>query len=346
MIYIRVDGNGRIGMGHVMRCLSIADALKEKGENPIFITACKESGDIVFAKGYNAFVLTTEYDRMDKEWSQIEKIITKENKKSNVILIDSYQVTTSYIEEMKNYGKVVCLEDEGRCLPADNLINYNIYAKELPYRFEKETPERLLGADYVPLRQEFTTDCEYTLREVPQDILLTTGGGDPLFAAPKLVEALLSNGMLKRKNLRYHIVSGPVNQHAKELKELYQNHPQVEIHENVASMKRLMQDCDVLITAAGSTVYEACALGIPMICFYFVENQRQIAEYFDKNTDVINCGDYAQYPRLVCDNLADAVVRCVYGRDTRKELSEQERKLVDGLGADRIADRLIEKTEK
>lgn len=346
MIYIRVDGNGTIGMGHVMRCLSIAEALREKGQNPVFITACKESGELLFDRGYNTFVLTTDYRDMDAEGSELAKILTKDSKETNVILIDSYQVTETYIEEMKNYGKVVCMDDEGRCLPADMIVNYNIYARELPFVFDGVKPELLLGADYVPLRKEFTMDCEYTLREVPQDILLTTGGGDPLFAAPKLLDALLSNGMLKRKNLRYHVVSGPVNQHAKELKALYQKHPQVQIHENVTNMKELMQGCDVLITAAGSTVYEACALGIPMICFYFVENQRRIAEYFDKNTDVINCGDYAQYPQLVCENLADSVVRCVYGRETRKELYEQERKIVDGLGAGRIADKLIEKMRK
>ena len=142
------------------------------------------------------------------------------------------------------------------------------------------------------------------------------------------------------------MVSGPVNQHAEELKALYQNHPQVQIHENVSSMKELMQTCDVMITAAGSTVYEAAALGIPMICFYFVENQRRIAEYFDKNTYVINCGDYSQNQELVCDNLTDAVIRCVYGRDTRRELFEQEKKIVDGLGAKKIAEKLIEKMSK
>ena len=45
MIIIRVDGNEKIGLGHVMRCLSVADALKSNGNNLMFVTAdekCRE----------------------------------------------------------------------------------------------------------------------------------------------------------------------------------------------------------------------------------------------------------------------------------------------------------------
>ena len=64
MFIIRADGNSVIGMGHVMRCLSIADAVKVQGVEPVFVTACEECISMIEQRGFQARLLTTDYRDM------------------------------------------------------------------------------------------------------------------------------------------------------------------------------------------------------------------------------------------------------------------------------------------
>ena len=347
MFMIRADGNSVIGMGHVMRCLSIADAVKEQGVQPIFVTACDECIPMIEQRGFQARLLTTDYRDMLSELPQLEQILREEEKKrkEHVILVDSYQVSEAYYRELKKLGMIACLEDMGQPYPVDVLINYNIYGENLASAYNADSrnkPEQmLLGVTYMPLRKEFLEDISYTIREKVTDVMITTGGSDPCFAAKAFTDALLANKTLQEANIRYHIISGPFNSHTEDLKALYGETPNVVIHEKVKSMKEIMRQCDVVLTATGSTIYEVSALGVPMLVFYFAENQRQGAEEIGKKTDVINCGDFSKEPKVVTDRAVNTILRCVEEKKYRKLLNKEEKTLVDGKGASRIAEALL-----
>lgn len=348
MFIIRADGNSVIGMGHVMRCLSIADGMKQQGVNPVFVTACEESIPMIEQRGYQARLLTTDYREMLSELPQLAAILSKENTeiKKHVILVDSYQVSEVYYRELKKLGTVACLEDMGQPYPVDLLINYNIYGEKLASGYEADVRnmpgQKLLGPSYMPLRKEFLEDISYMLRDRVTDVMITTGGSDPCFAARAFADALLANQTLQNAKIRYHIISGPFNSHANDLKELYGESANVVIHENVKSMKEIMRQCDVVLTATGSTIYEVSALGIPMLVFYFAENQRQGAEEINKKTNVINCGDFSKEPEQVVDKAVQTLLRCVQEKEYRELLNRDEKQLVDGQGACRIAKALLE----
>ena len=235
----------------------------------------------------------------------------------------------------------------GQPYPVDLLINYNIYGEKLKEVYEADESSRpremLLGVSYMPLRKEFSEDIEYDLKEKVTDVMITTGGSDPCFAAGAFADAFLENEILKHENIRYHIISGPFNSHAEELKTRYAENSQIVIHENVKSMKEIMRQCDVVLTATGSTIYEVSALGIPMFVFYFAENQRQGAEEIEQKTSVINCGDFSKHPKQVVDKAVETLIRCIQDREYRNRLRQDEKQLVDGKGACRIAKKLLEK---
>ncbi len=288
--------------------------------------------------------------------------------KRPVFLVDSYQVTEEYFRRLKNLGAVACLEDLGISYPVDLLINYNLYASRLTYR---EGLHTLLGTAYAPLRQEFAEVREgkgkagarqaregreregrikalqagevpireRQVRERVEQVLITTGGGDPYFAAAGFLEAFLEEGQEDGGPV-FHVVSGPMNSFAGELKARYGGISRVRIHEGVTDMKSLMEQCDVALTAAGSTVYELCSLGIPMICFYFAENQRQGAECLAEQTDIVNAGNYAGDAAETVQRALAAFRRCMREPGYRSLLGRQERRLVDGQGAGRIAEEL------
>lgn len=342
MVIIRADGNGTIGMGHVMRCLSIADALRMREEDVLFVTACQECVSVVQERGYETICLMSDYRRMEDELEALMKLIQERH--ADVVLVDSYQITSAYMEALSDVVILAYMDDMGNSYPADIIINYNLYGTKFKYLelLEHRQLRCLQGTDYVPLRKEFTQDMAYELKANVKDVLITTGGGDPCFAAKAFVDAFLEQPLLQECQITYHVVSGPFNTFAQELKQAYQGYKQVVIHEHVTDMKYLMQSCDVVLTAAGSTVYEVSALGVPMICFYFVENQRQIAEEIGKLTSVINCGNFAAQKEEVCNKAVQALLHCVKEEMYRKQLYAEERKLVDGQGAMRIANALIE----
>lgn len=343
MYVIRADGNSAIGMGHVMRCLSIADALKETGAEPVFMTADDDCREMIENRGFQVHVLGTDYRSMESELPFIREYLSKSQSEDNsyVILVDSYQVTNAYYTGLRQMAKVACLEDMGQSYPVDLLINYNIYGPKLKYD-NKITLNTLLGAQYQPLRKEFQADTDYIVKNKISDVMITTGGSDPCFAAKAFTDAFLMEEELRETQIVYHIVSGPFNIYSNELHQLYDNNSQVEIHEHVTCMKEIMKECDVVLSATGSTIYEVSALGIPLIAFYFAENQRQGAEMLSEITHVINCGNFAQDSKQVVEKAREALLHCLRQKKYRETLHREEKSLVDGQGAARIAKALIQ----
>ncbi len=337
---IRADGNSTIGLGHIMRCLSIADAFKAQGGKVLFVTACRECTETIRQRGYEFAILDSDnqgdsYD-MCSELPELRQLCSRQEEEIT-FLVDSYRVSQAYYQQLQELGKVACLEDMGESYPVDLLINYNIYGEDFAKVYQTQAREMLLGAGYMPLRAEFQEDMEYTIRPDVRNVLITTGGGDPLFAAKSLGDAFLQNEQLAARDIVYHIVSGPLNCFAKELKEHYCGNGRVVIHENVSSMKVLMRQCDVVVTATGSTIYEVSALGIPMICFYYVENQRRGAEAIERILHVTNAGDFSKVPSQVVQSALEALIELVEKPKLRERLYREEKTLVDGQGAGRIA---------
>ena len=353
MLYIRADGNTEIGMGHVMRCLSIAEAVAEMDgqPKPVFLTADEGCCHLITDRGFQSIVLNTDYRDMMSELPQLAKLLDKEN---DIILVDSYQVSEEYYIALGQLAKVACLEDMGEPYPVDLLINYNIYGTQLAANYQKPSGDArggtghdrypgqiLLGVEYMPLRKAFQEPSEYVVKDKVTDVTITTGGSDPYFAAGALMDAFLSDSDLSDQKIHWHVISGPFNSFAKQLKSSYQTCDNVTVHENVKDMRSLLLKSDIVLSATGSTIYEVSSLGIPMIVFYFAENQRQGAEALEQMTDIVNAGCFASDADAVTAKAVAAMKKCVSQKDYRSLLHEQERQLIDGKGALRIAKYLL-----
>lgn len=359
MIYIRADGNTAIGMGHVMRCLAVAEAIAEQdGPPPVFLTADEGCRGMIEDRGFEALVLGTDYREMMSELPQLERLL---DSIADIVLVDSYQANNEYYLKLRELVRVACFEDLGEAYPVDLLINYNIYAPELEHRYRaahghphKALPVEadsyphkvLLGTAYMPLRKAFQRPSGYQIRERVTDLLITTGGSDPHFAAGAITDALLDDRMIREQGLHLHLVSGPFNQFVHVLKSRYDCYRsedsavQITIHENVKDLRSLLLGSDIVISATGSTIYEVSSLGVPMIVFYFAENQRQGAEALKKRTDIVNAGCFAKNSGAVIEQIREAVKRCIGDFAYREQLNQQETGLVDGRGAQRIARQL------
>ena len=83
-LYIRSDGNEKIGTGHIMRCLSIADAVREAGGTCIFVIADSKMEAVIRANGFPMICLHSVWDNLDYETEKMEQLISSEIGRAHV----------------------------------------------------------------------------------------------------------------------------------------------------------------------------------------------------------------------------------------------------------------------
>ena len=335
MIYIRADANSYIGMGHIMRCLSIADAARNNCQDVEFILADDTVEELVENSGYKSIVLHSNYEHMEDELS-----LWPDNN-PNIVIVDSYYVTNAYLMSLKKIfknGIIIYIDDLlASPYPVDVLINYNIYARkkdyeELYYRCNNK-PQFILGLKYIPLRKMFRGIEEKKQKEMVKDVLITTGGADLEHIALSIVKA-------RPSNYTYHILIGALNVDSDEIKELSSEMNNIIIHENVIDMQSLISNMDIAVSAAGSTIYEICACGVPLITYISADNQIEGAETIANIGLAKNIGDIREISNFT-SALFDEVAILASDYDKRKKVGKRMQKLIDGFGANRIVKEII-----
>ena len=349
MVVIRADANSKIGMGHVMRCLSVADALVQRGEEVLFVTADDTPVPLLTKKGIPYRVLHTDYADMEAELPELWEVLRELPQgaespeaalaqKNTSILVDSYYVTEKYLAALKKRITTIYMDDiYAFSYPVDMLINYNIYGEEMGYEKDAAFADTklLLGTEYVPLREEFSAG-EQQRTAANCGILITTGGSDSFNLAGQLLMEAMKYDALKEKE--YHVVSGSLNPHIGELQALAQKHENIHIHCNVTNMAELMTESEVALSAGGSTLYELCAMGVPVIAFSFAENQERLVQTFVKRGIAQYGGNYRTDGNKMIQNTIAGLETLLEDKNLRTEYRKKARTLVDGKGAERIAE--------
>lgn len=381
MVVIRADANSKIGMGHVMRCLSVADALLKRGEEVLFVTADDTPVPLLTKKGIPYCVLHTDYADMEAELPELLAVLRELTlravspemvlpqmpsqrgesseealpQRNTAILVDSYYMTEKYLAALKKRITTIYMDDiYAFSYPVDMLINYNIYGEEMGYEKDAAFADTklLLGTEYVPLREEFSAGAGYVQsRKVLSlgaanvtpaancGILITTGGSDSFNLAGQLLMEAMKYDALKEKE--YHVVSGSLNPHIGELQALAEKHENIHIHCNVTNMAELMAENEVALSAGGSTLYEFCAMGVPVIAFSFAENQERLVQTFVKRGIAQYGGNYRTDGNKMIQNTIAGLETLLEDENLRAEYRKKARTLVDGKGADRIAEAII-----
>ena len=181
-ILIRTDGNKDIAAGHLMRCLSIAQALHEKKVSVFFATADETSAGLLrtfFGPGedYPIFILHSDYRKPDSETDSLISLFSQFH--IGCLLVDSYFVTPSYLETLSEVTKTAYIDDlYSFDYPVDLLINYDAI---IPENFYQQARRRLLGLSYTPLRKQFSR-LQPTVRPEVKEILIPATQQNPCSA--------------------------------------------------------------------------------------------------------------------------------------------------------------------
>lgn len=340
MLLIRADANEMIGTGHMMRCISIAEEFRGRGEAVTFIAADECSGKIAASKGFPVICLHSVWNDLERELDRL--IDTVQRYDISLLLIDSYYVTEFYLKQLRQYTRIAYIDDVDAFLyPADLLINYNMYAESLDYpaKYRKAgmKTQFALGCSYAPLRKEFSNTSRNTKEQV-SDILITSGGTDPYHVTGSILDKLAEQPWFMQ--MHYYVILGRFHMDQSELEEKWKDCGHVHLLKNVSNMSDYMKSCDVAITAGGVTVYELCACGIPSILYTLADNQLRIAQAVSERRLIPWVGDVRENMRECMDSIVEHLEMYVSDREKRRQLSVRMRECVDGNGSRRLADRM------
>lgn len=343
-ILFRADANPSIGVGHIMRCLAVADAMTVLYRKVFFILADGTVQNMVADRGYPSIVFGTEYNDLEREVEMMNSII-KENK-PGALVIDSYFVTERYLNVLWNVCrsvncKLAYIDDVlAFPYPCDVLLNYNIYGPKADYkglyRNAETVPAFFLGTSFAPLRREFQNLSPRMVRRGGRIILISTGGSDCEHITLALVEEIRRG---EPGDIAFHFIIGAMNRDKELIFHRTEGCPNMVLHENVKNMSALMQACDVAISAAGSTLYELCATQTPTVTYILTDNQIPGAEGFE-HYGVLQCaGDVRQLgTQRLAKRLLESGVRLCRNYSERCRIAERMSELVDGRGAERFAE--------
>ena len=330
-LFIRTDANSNIGMGHIMRCITIAKALKDI--ECIFLISDSHAKEIIKENGFSFFCLNVDYKKMDNE--EIIKINEYGNqKKVRNILVDSYYVNEKYLLMLKKKFIVGCFNCKDKWLPANYIINYNINCDKELYRnlYKSHNTTLLLGSEYVPLRAEFV-ETTYTVKDSVKHVLVMTGGSDYYNFMGQFIEKICLKP--ECKDIKFTFISGMYNTNFDYLQQVAKNTCNVKIIYNEKNISKCMSENDLVISAGGTTAYELCAIGVPTILFCIASNQISESEFMGKNNIVKYIGNYGD--ENFWNHLEDVFFEIVKDKSYRKTMSKNMKNIVDGKGTLRIA---------
>jgi len=320
-ILFRTHGDRKTGLGHLMRCISLAHAFCETGPVAIIFLVNREAVPFV----QQARFLTKTAESFGKE--DMFQIFLK---KPDLILVDSYTTDDTYLEETGKIAKTAIFDDNNdiyRHPDVDAVINGNIHAKSL--RYSVPANRRTLfftGPEYLVMKPEYWDKQEYTGKR--EGILMTTGGSDPCNVMPNLVKTLSALKIKKR------VVIGPMYSRSQRDDIRRNADDTVEILSKPGSLKSPIGQSVLVITASGSTVYEVLTMKRRPLIFQVGEDQRLLAAELER----LGVQSIGSYPDISWDALPAIVEKMLSKCPAITGLWN----LFDGQGARRTARGLME----
>jgi len=337
-IFIRTDASINVGTGHVMRCLTLADELRQKATDIRFI--CREGpGNLISYignRGYKIHQLPGEID-IETDRKLTKEILSKYETKLDWLIIDRYDIDISWEHPLGKYAKKFMVIDDlaNREHDCDLLLDQNYNKNENRYNgFVPEDCIQLLGPEYAILRPQFRkARGNLTRRDGGVNrILVFMGGSDPKNVTSKVLRAI---HMLERSDIAVDVVIGNLSPYHDEIKILASKIPNAICHHNVENMAKLMSSADLCIGAGGTATWERCCEGLPTITLILAENQKDISESLAKEGALINLG---WYHNVTENNIKEKIEGLIDGPQEMATMSEKSRRLVDGKGVNRVVD--------
>ena len=344
-ILFRCDGSHEIGMGHVVRCLALADELQENCDCLVsFAMRTSEIGIEKIKQFYRVMIPDEAQQIFDYESWLADCINTT---KANVLILDVRDgLSKSVLRNIKQKFdiKIVTIDDpEDKRLEAD-LAFYPPVPQVKRIDWTGFTGKLYVGWEWVILRREFVNARHFfnnhsklKAQNSKPRILVTMGGSDPQGMTIKAVKAL----KMLEEDFEAVVVLGAGFQQKKELHNLLSACKHCfDVRENVENMAELMAQSDLAVASFGVTAYELAAMGVPAIYLCLTEDHAESASAFVKEGMAISLGVFTH---VNSEMIARGISNILNNKSLLSKLADNARKHIDGQGAARISRLMIER---
>jgi len=325
VLLVRADAGPNIGVGHVMRCIALAEAWIELG------------GRAVFASAELPVPIESRIAQLGS------RVVTVRSPESTAALavevgakfavVDGYHLGGEYQQDLAGMGaRVLVVDDRGESATdaADVILNQNATAR--PELYAGMHGELLLGPHYTLIRREFRAVARTRTRpEVARNVLVSFGGADPANLAPVAIEALA-----QVEGLHVRVVAGAANPNAGELAVPADARSTIEIVPWLQDIAGHMRWAELAIVAAGTTCWELAACGVPMLAIPVAENQLAVSDALGE----LGIGIPLARDAVDASALRAIVSSVMFDQIWRGNMQRKGPELVDGRGAFRVCSAL------
>lgn len=265
-ILIRADASFKIGTGHIMRDLVLAEQFNKSS---LSFATQKLRGDcnhLIEESGYTLHHLNS------NTFGELDALVKK--LKIELLILDHYALDYAFEKQLKAANpklQLMVLDDTYEKHYCDILLNHNIYAD--PKRYEGLVPkncELRCGAKYTLLRQEFLTPK--LIR-----VLVAMGGADTKALTPKVIKVLR-----KYPNIRIDIITTRANAQLEQLQSYAKKTKEITLHIETNELASLARKSHFAVITPSVLANELYAIGVPFIAIQTAKNQKEMVRFLQK----------------------------------------------------------------
>jgi len=358
-IIMRVDSSQKMGSGHIMRCLTLAEKLRVSGAIVEFITR-NHQGNIneqINSRGFKNYLLPNSIiDKQQhltgyEQWlgakpntDADETIEIVKDMEVDWLIIDHYALDHNWEKKLRSYAKKIMVIDDmaNRIHSCDILFDQTYGRKELDYN--KLIPadcKLLLGSENALLRPDFSKLRQKALKRredycMINNILISMGSMDEENITQDVLNAVTEFKWKSKKNIT--IVLASAAPHLQSIKkDLSQYNLSVNVLTDVINMAELMLEADLAIGAGGTTSWERCCLALPTILITLSENQQKIGENLAKVGATITL----QKDSKMKKNIKLSIEKLIQDKASYMSMCHNAAKVCDGSGAKRTVEQMM-----
>jgi len=276
IVYFRADGNHKIGYGHILRCLALAEMLHENFDCRFVIQPASEFILQEISKYSTNIISIPFFPSIEDELLFLKSLPDSDNA---FLVLDGYQFTSVFQENVRIFFKSLIYIDDlvNEPVVADLLINHSAGIKKEDYS-HKWYSKFLLGFSYAIIRKAFQPvnlkDCFKVSR-----VFISMGGADPNDFSLKTIKVLFNIEEVKEID----ILVGTQYSKIQELRELAEvtKEKHITIHngKSAEQVAELMRLSDIGICSASTLAYEYASSGGVLCVSQTVDNQKYLYKY-------------------------------------------------------------------
>ena len=320
-IAFKVDGGKRLGMGHINRCLTVAQELNKKKIRSIFLISNDLTREYIENRNFDVKIINS-----DKNYLKNIIYLIK-NEKIRGLIIDS--------KKKKLEKEIDKISKETKIFFIDNTIDSNkvklVVLPGLEEQFKKRPSKSIVGQKYILLNPDFKY---YKKNKINNKILISMGSTDKKNIIKKLILGLKK----LEENFNITIVLGKFYSNERDIQKIIDNDNRFEIRKDPKEFLKMLSSCRLAVIEFGITIYEAAALHTPTVVISHSEENDGSAKRIEKYGFFKYIG---KYDKINYNKISKSILEISKDSSSLKDMGEKS-SIIDNKGGKRVAKKIFE----